>query len=185
MLVSTPDNANKCQVGRRGHSEGLRWSTRLCLKISQHFWLFHIYIAKVIQTRVLIDRYRPAIRTTSRYRSISTVGHLYNVCYINTSMKRLKLLRNLQTQPFGSHWTLRMTPAANLALLQRGASILTFLNTVIVHWTPRTATIGFVGSAVFCQRTSCVAWNRKLPVLNRLSVPHWHNDQNRHNGQHN
>jgi hypothetical protein len=54
-------------------------------------------------------------------------GHLYNFCYINAE-KKLKVLGIFLLQPCGLPWTLRMTPAAELALLQHSALVRTLLH---------------------------------------------------------
>ena len=67
-----------------------------------------------------MSAYRPAY-------SIVDHGQFYKFCYIN--VKKSKVLGTFQTHSYGSPWTLRMTPAAELAHVQHSAGVLTFLNT--------------------------------------------------------
>ena len=69
----------------------------------------------------------PPVPTLVRDRwsvPVDQYGHLHNFCYV--SVKKAKVLGSILTRPCGSRGTLRMTPVADLALLQYGEGGVTF-----------------------------------------------------------
>ena len=75
------------------------------------------------------------------------------------------------------YWVLFFVHCTCLNLCRSKCSHVKCLLYTNPHVSARSVTIGYVGFAVLCHHTNWMGRNRKLPVFNRLSVPHRHNDQ--------